>query len=159
MRDVTTVVEANRAERKAHAERLAQDEALRATLLDLSHDLKTPLASLKLGLGRLHAEPQNPQVARALRAEAHHLDALCSNFVSLIRYTAAPPERNLVELDINDVVERVVTRLSITPQTRGSASPMPPVRTIAKSLSVMRLPLSRPSVMSCTTRSNLQRRM
>ena len=65
-----------------------RDERIRTALVDLAHDVRTPLASIKLGIDRLVAEPGSEVATITLRADVDHLDRLFSNVASAIQLTA-----------------------------------------------------------------------
>lgn len=95
------------------AELRRRDDRTRELLADLAHDVRTPLASLKLGLGRL------PDAA-ALRAEVEHLDGLFANLSALIQLEASSIPLKLRPLALGPVVERVGVRLGIVAKDRGA---------------------------------------
>ncbi|NVB41366.1 HAMP domain-containing histidine kinase [Pseudenhygromyxa sp. WMMC2535] len=93
-----------------------RDRALRETLANLAHDVRTPMSALKLGLGAANLDPQE---GRALRAEVEHLDALFANLDTLARFETAtiPLTREPTRLD--SILERVALRLSVIAEDKG----------------------------------------
>ena len=90
-----------------------REAELRETLLDLSHDVRTPLSSLKIGLGRLGGDDANKGLRCALVAEVEYLDSLFANLVSLLRLKGSSIQLHMAPLRANDVLSRVHSRLSI----------------------------------------------
>jgi PAS domain S-box-containing protein len=111
--DITDVVTARNAEEQAHEEMSAREAALRSTLVDLSHDVRTPLASLKLGIGRLSGLDMKSNLLSSLIAEVEYLDGLFANIMSLVRFKSSTIELRMHPFGVNDVLERVKARLSI----------------------------------------------
>jgi len=88
---------------------LASSRALlRERLADLAHDVRTPLASLKLGIGS-----DDPHVRRTLRAEVEYLDRLFDNLASLtlLETGALPVERRPV--DLAELAEHLRVRFAL----------------------------------------------
>jgi two-component system sensor histidine kinase KdpD len=97
---------------------LQRTDALRAALLSsVSHDLRTPLASIKAAASSLLQEDvqwdEEAQrgFARAIEREADHLNHLVSNLLDMSRIEngALKPEKELYPIDelIRDVVDRL----------------------------------------------------
>ena len=77
----------------------------------LAHDVRTPIASLKVGLGRLREKDgMMGLVGPALRSEVEYLDALFANLVSLVRIEANSQERATSLADLNILLERLLSR-------------------------------------------------
>jgi two-component system sensor histidine kinase KdpD len=95
-----------------------QSDALKSALLDaVSHDLRTPLASIRAAAGTL-VDPELPPTAADARAagitieaEATRLDQLVRDVLDLSRIESGGLRPDLVALDLRDVVEPVVERL------------------------------------------------
>jgi PAS domain S-box-containing protein len=119
--DITDLTRAREAEQKALEELGIREASLRETLLDLSHDVRTPLASLKLGLGRLASDGAHAALKAPLIAEIEYLDALFANLMTLIRYTNSTIEVKKHPICANEVIERVQARLSILADHRNVA--------------------------------------
>ncbi|HMJ79638.1 MAG TPA: ATP-binding protein, partial [Candidatus Dormibacteraeota bacterium] len=95
-----------------------QSDALKSALLDsVSHDLRTPLASIRAAAGMLMdpaAEPpaeQRHAVARTIDLEAERLNRIVRNLLDMSRIEggALKPELEVFELD--EVVEPVIERM------------------------------------------------
>ena len=95
-----------------------ESDALKSALLDaVSHDLRTPLASIRAAAGTL-VDPDLPPTAAAARdagtvieLEATRLDQLVRDVLDLSRIEGGGLRPNLEALDLRDVVEPVVERL------------------------------------------------
>ncbi len=95
-----------------------QSEALKSALLDsVSHDLRTPLASIRAAAGLLldpSVEPppeQRRETARTIDLEAERLNRIVRNLLDMSRIEggALHPELEILELD--EVMEPVLERL------------------------------------------------
>jgi signal transduction histidine kinase/GAF domain-containing protein len=94
--------------------------ALRRTLADLAHDVRTPLASVKLGVGRLPADhPEASRIAETLAREVEYLDALFANFLSLVQLDGEVLEFNLRPLDLSLLLKGLLTRFELLAQDRS----------------------------------------
>ncbi len=98
-------------ERLAELER--RDVVLRRALADLAHDLRTPLATLKLSASSLPASSS----ASAIRAELGFLDGLTHNFEALIGGEVDTEAREDVRLD--RLVERLQLRFAPLAADKG----------------------------------------
>jgi two-component system sensor histidine kinase KdpD len=95
-----------------------ESDALKSALLDaVSHDLRTPLASIRAAAGTL-VDPDLPPTAAAARhagtvieLEATRLDQLVRDVLDLSRIEGGGLRPELEALDLRDVVEPVVERL------------------------------------------------
>src|SRR4029079_9951914 len=95
-----------------------QSDALKSALLDaVSHDLRTPLASIRAAAGTL-VDPELPPTAADARAagtvielEATRLDQLVRDVLDLSRIEGGGLRPNLEALDLRDVVEPIIERL------------------------------------------------
>ena len=95
-----------------------ESDALKSALLDaVSHDLRTPLASIRAAAGTL-VDPELPPTAAAARdagtlieLEAARLDHLVRGVLDLGRIEGGGVRPDTVALDLRDVVEPVVERL------------------------------------------------
>ena len=113
--------EASRAARARMDEQRRRDERIRTALQDLAHDVRTPLASIKLGIDRLVSEPGSDVATATLRAHVDHLDRLFSNVAAAIQLDGSgiPFERR--SMNVSDIVERVVSRFRLIAASRGIA--------------------------------------
>jgi two-component system, OmpR family, sensor histidine kinase KdpD len=95
-----------------------ESDALKSAPLDaVSHDLRTPLASIRAAAGTL-VDPELPPTAADARAagtvielEATRLDQLVRDVLDLSQIEGGGLRPELVALDLRDVVEPVVERL------------------------------------------------
>jgi len=121
------------------AEIARQGDALKSALLDaVSHDLRTPLASIRAAAGSL-SDPDMPLAEDAARSagaaidlEAQRLDRLVHEVLDLSRIEAGALRPDFEALDLRDVVERAVDRLrpllGERPVTIDLPDELPPVR-------------------------------
>ena len=107
----------------AARERLAllveRDQLTRQVVADIAHDVRTPLAALNIGIGRLIAErPLGPDEAAVL-SELCYLEALIANLSNLaqLKGTRLPDVRWPVELGA--LTARVVSRFRLLASARG----------------------------------------
>lgn len=133
----------NRAAETARArlgELRRRDEVTREVLANLSHDVRTPLAALKVALERILAEGATPQLRQIALAEVVYLEGLTENLGALARLegTALPLMRR--ELDLSELVGRVVERFAILGRARGvdvlASHPDEPLRLIGDPLAL-----------------------
>jgi len=110
--------EASRSARARLEEERHRDERIRTALVDLAHDVRTPLASIKLGIDRLVAEPGSEVATVTLRAEVDHLDRLFGNVASAIQLDGSTIPLGVRSLDVGDIVERVVERFHLVAEGR-----------------------------------------
>ncbi|MEM6928595.1 MAG: HAMP domain-containing sensor histidine kinase, partial [Myxococcota bacterium] len=102
--------------RQTIAELAASRALLRDRLADLAHDVRTPLASLKLGIGS-----DDPDVQRTLRAEVEYLDRLFDNLASLtlLESDALPVEPR--PLDLRELADQLAVRFTLLARDAGLA--------------------------------------
>jgi two-component system sensor histidine kinase KdpD len=113
---VAQALERDRLQRDATSVEVArQSEALKSALLDsVSHDLRTPIATIRAAAGSLlegRDGVDRRQVAEAIDRQAVHLDRLVTNLLDMSRIEAGElrPELHPVLLDdaVADTVERL----------------------------------------------------
>jgi two-component system, OmpR family, sensor histidine kinase KdpD len=121
------------------AEIARRSDALKSALLDsVSHDLRTPLASIRATAGNL-ADPDldwsNDEVRRAaetIDAEAQRLDRFVRSVLDLSRIESGALRPDLEVFDLPELLERTVTRfrpvLGERPITMEVAPGLPLVR-------------------------------
>jgi two-component system, OmpR family, sensor histidine kinase KdpD len=106
--------------REATAAAVAREsEALKTALLDsVSHDLRTPLASIRAAAGAL-MDPAVPfddderrQVARTIDSEAERLDRIVHNVLDMSRIEAGALRPELEVLPLDSAVGTVVQRMA-----------------------------------------------
>jgi two-component system sensor histidine kinase KdpD len=100
------------------AEIARQSDALKSALLDsVSHDLRTPLASIRATAGSLidpaveWSDAERRAAARAIDTEAERLSGLVQNVLDLSRIQGGALHPDLEVLDPREVVEPVVSRM------------------------------------------------
>lgn len=110
---------AARAARERLARLEAQDRLIREVMADIAHDLRTPLAALKLAVGRLLAEHPGAEVNRLVRSELDYLDGLVANLGALVRLegTARPLVRR--DVDLGEIIARVHLRFQLLARERS----------------------------------------
>ena len=96
----------------------AQDRLTRNVLANLAHDLRTPLAALKIGVGRLLDDQPRSQVAHTVRSELNYLDALIGNLTALVKLegTSLPLVRQPIFAE--ELVQRVSGRFRLAARGR-----------------------------------------
>lgn len=109
------------------AEIARQSDALKSALLQsVSHDLRTPLATIRAAAGTLRPDsaisPEDQlESAAAIDREVEYLDRLVTNLLDLSRIEAGAlrAERDVYELDdlVGQTIERLRTRLVSRPTT------------------------------------------
>ena len=108
-----------------HAEALRESDQLKDVLLgSVTHDLRTPLASIKAAVSSLlqpdmtWSDEERRDFLTSIDASADRLNRLVGNLLDLSRLEAgsAPPEKDWYP--IGEVVATVLDRLDLTGQTR-----------------------------------------
>jgi len=117
--DITDVIAAKLEAEQARSVLEEGHAELKAYLAALSHDVRTPLTSLKLGLSRITDDQLPKNLGPTLRAEVEHLDGLFANMLSLARLKVIGPEDSaLMSCDLSVLLDRVRTRLLLLAQDR-----------------------------------------
>lgn len=116
---VGQALERDRLRRDATSVEVArQSEALKSALLDsVSHDLRTPIATIRAAAGSLAEDgAEHAPVIEAIDRQAVHLDRLVTNLLDMSRIEAGElrPELHPVLLDdaVADAVDRLRTSLA-----------------------------------------------
>jgi two-component system sensor histidine kinase KdpD len=126
------------AEEARAAEIARQSDALKSALLEsVSHDLRTPLATIRAAAGTILdrqltiSDEDRRASAQAIDREAEHLNRLVTNLLDLSRIEAGALRADLEPLDLEDVVDAVVARLgdrlagrTLTIELPGPATPV-----------------------------------
>src|SRR5262245_33099361 len=124
-------VERERLDREAtEAEILRRTDQLRAALLSaVSHDLRTPLATIMASAGSLRqtdvawSDEERESFARAIEEEADHLNHLVGNLLDISRIEGGSLKPQMSWHDLEPLVEDVVDRLApVTRQHRLAVS-------------------------------------
>ncbi len=121
------------------AEIARQSDALKSALLDsVSHDLRTPLSSIRAAAGSLMdpavewSPEQRRSLARTIDGEAERLSRVVRNLLDLSRIQAGAIVPDLEVCELRELVEPVVERLAATFEGRAVAveidENLPPVR-------------------------------
>jgi two-component system sensor histidine kinase KdpD len=116
-----------------------ESEAFKSALLDsVSHDLRTPLASIRAAAGTLLdpdielAPDERRASASAIDREAEHLARLVSNLLDMSRIEGGALAPDLEVYEVGDLVdrllERLATRLDGRRVERADDPDLPPVR-------------------------------
>lgn len=103
---------------ESHAAELArQSDALKSALLEsVSHDLRTPLATIRAAAGALHPDnelsrDERVETTEAIDREVAYLDRLVTNLLDLSRIEAGVLRAELDICEIEDLVSGVLGRL------------------------------------------------
>jgi len=96
-----------------------QDKLTREVMANIAHDVRTPLAALKLGTGRLLADQPQSEVGPTVRSELNYLDSLIANLGTLVQLegTTLPLVRQ--KLDACALVNRCLARFEMVAAGRG----------------------------------------
>jgi two-component system sensor histidine kinase KdpD len=100
------------------AEVAYESDALKSALLQsVSHDLRTPLATIRAAAGTLRAENLPTETARresvdAIEREVEYLNRLVTNLLDLSRIEAGAIRANVEPFEIDDVVGATIERLA-----------------------------------------------
>jgi two-component system sensor histidine kinase KdpD len=94
-----------------------QSDALKSALLQsVSHDLRTPLATIRAAAGTLAADGLDPESRResalAIDREAEYLNRLVTNLLDLSRIEAGVLRPQTDTLELDDALARAIERLS-----------------------------------------------
>jgi two-component system sensor histidine kinase KdpD len=118
------------------AEVARQSEALKSALLDsVSHDLRTPLATIRATAGSLldHEVEWTPEerddALRSIDGEAERMNKLVRNLLDLSRIEGGALHPDLEPHDVDACIGRVVRRLSVLhPVEAVIPADLPPIR-------------------------------
>jgi two-component system sensor histidine kinase KdpD len=101
------------------AQVVAEADKLRVAMLtSLSHDLRTPLASILgsattlISAGELYDAAQTKELLQTIREEAERLDRFVGNLLDMSRLEAGALGAKLEPMDVIDIVEGATKRLS-----------------------------------------------
>jgi len=104
------------AEESRAAEVARQSDALKSALLQsVSHDLRTPLATIRAAAGTLATDGLDPESRResalAIDREAEYLNRLVTNLLDLSRIEAGVLQAQTDTLELDDALARALERL------------------------------------------------
>jgi two-component system sensor histidine kinase KdpD len=115
-------IDHDRMARESHAAELAResDELKSALLQSVSHDLRTPLATIRAAAGTLRPAPDGAQgdlktqrdSVDAIEREVEYLNRLVSNLLDLSRIEAGAVRPALDAFELDDLVGSTLTRVS-----------------------------------------------
>ncbi|HTN79990.1 MAG TPA: ATP-binding protein [Acidimicrobiales bacterium] len=114
---VAREVERRRSSERHRAELLEAVDHQRAALLrSVSHDLRTPLAMIRLAASDLRSDPGYDATRRAelldsVTDETERLDRIVANILSLSRIEAGAFQPSLDSIDIGELIEHTTARL------------------------------------------------
>lgn len=112
---VAQALERDRLRRDATSAEVArQSEALKSALLDsVSHDLRTPIATIRAAAGSLvdGGDDGHAPVAEAIDRQAVHLDRLVTNLLDMTRIEAGELRPQVHPVLLDDAVTNTVDRL------------------------------------------------
>lgn len=110
----------------AHVVALRESDRLKDVLLgSVTHDLRTPLASIKAAVSSLlrgditWSAPERQELLESIDSSADRLNRLVGNLLDLSRLEAGVAQPNLDWMLISDVIAAVLDRLDLAGQTRG----------------------------------------
>ena len=97
------------------AEVARQSDALKSALLQsVSHDLRSPLATIRAAAGTLRSnslEPAAREGAEAIEREAEYLNRVVTNLLDLSRIEAGAVRTEIEAIEVEDVISRSIERL------------------------------------------------
>jgi signal transduction histidine kinase len=96
-----------------------QRELLHDLFADLSHDIRTPLASMKLSIDALSSGDDSVAISRSMRAELEYLDAMFANLATIARLRSAILPIKTRPTVMQVVVDRVCERFSSLAMDKG----------------------------------------
>ena len=115
------IVEISQERDRQSEARVRTNRALRDAVTNIAHDIRTPLTSLKLGLGRLMNGDPYDEVGPALHAEVCHLNELFDNLSLMLSRNVLPVYANRAQTNLVDICLRVKTRFELLASDQGVA--------------------------------------
>ncbi|MCB9766473.1 MAG: HAMP domain-containing histidine kinase [Alphaproteobacteria bacterium] len=110
--------QATRAARERLDELVARDRSAREIVANIAHDVRTPMAALRLALERLVRRAPSEETRVAL-GELAYLDALTRNLQALVALESATLPSPARPLDLGDTLNRVRARFEMLAESRG----------------------------------------
>ena len=83
-------------------------KAERRLLQDVSHELRSPLARLEFAVELARTSPDQNRSLDRIKKEIDRLSTLVSELLQVTRAESDPESRNLVALDLQDLIEAVI---------------------------------------------------
>lgn len=111
--------------RRSLEARERQDAMRDALLASFSHDMRTPLTTIKSGLSGLADDPHNGGALEAAREGADRLEWLFSNLVDLARIRAGALSLQLEAVDLTEAVASALDALKRQTEDRDIALDIP----------------------------------
>jgi signal transduction histidine kinase len=93
--------------------------AERRLLLDVSHELRSPLARLSVAVELARSDESNGLPLDRIQREADRLNALISQMLEVTRLEGDPAQRKPVRVRLDELVTRLVDDCSIEAKARG----------------------------------------
>jgi two-component system sensor histidine kinase CpxA len=93
--------------------------AERQLLQDISHELRSPLARLSLGVELLRTAPDRGRAIRRLRTDVDRLTALVGSLVEVTRSEGDPASRKAAAVDVGAIVRQAVESCSMESEECG----------------------------------------
>lgn len=117
------------------AEVVRRSEGLKTALLDsVSHDLRTPLATIRAAAGSLldpairWSEPERREALGSIDREAERMNRLVRNLLDLSRIEGGVLRPELEPHDVDELVDRVVRRIATAREVQVDLPPdLPPI--------------------------------
>jgi signal transduction histidine kinase len=94
--------------------------AERRLLLDISHELRSPLARLGVAVELARGVPEPEVQLNRIQKEADRLNALVGELLQVTRVEGDPSKRKLEPVRLDELVQEVVDDCSIEAETRGT---------------------------------------
>ena len=95
------------------------ERQIKTHLRSLAHDVRTPLSSLKLGLGRIQADAKSPQLTQELFREVEYLHVVFSSLMTLIELELSCIPRVGQRDTIHNIVQAMDSRFVALAETQG----------------------------------------
>jgi signal transduction histidine kinase len=96
-----------------------RDRITREIVANLAHDVRTPLAALKIGVGRLLADHPDAAGGRTVLTELAYLDGLVGNLTAMVELEGTGLPLVPLPVDARDLVQRAAARFRLVASGRG----------------------------------------
>lgn len=107
-----SMIEAGRQVEQSQVQLRRDKVQLKSHLASLAHDVRTPLASLKIGLGQLENDTINPTRSALLMSEVEYLHVVFSSLVTLFDLELSNIKPKAECVSVNDLVTRLMYRFT-----------------------------------------------